>query len=73
MLVGRADPRGTVEYNMALGARRSSSVISYLTALGVPASQLRETSRGALDATGSDSTAWQLDRRVDIDVLGGTP
>ena len=24
MLVGRADPRGTTEYNMALGARRAS-------------------------------------------------
>ncbi len=72
-LVGRADPRGTVEYNMALGARRSTSVMTYLAALGVPASRMQETSRGALDATGSDGAAWQLDRRVDVDVLGATP
>jgi peptidoglycan-associated lipoprotein len=72
-LVGRADPRGTQEYNMALGARRSSSVMSYLTALGVPSTQMRETSRGALDATGSDQAAWQADRRVDVDILDAAP
>jgi hypothetical protein len=30
---------------------------------------MTETSRGALDATGSDEAAWQQDRRVDIDIL----
>lgn len=68
-LVGRADPRGTQEYNMALGARRSNSVQKYLANLGVPAPQLTETSRGSLDATGHDEAAWREDRRVDIDVL----
>ena len=72
-LVGRADPRGTQEYNMALGARRSSSVMNYLVALGVPSTQMRETSRGALDATGSDQAAWQADRRVDVDILDAAP
>jgi outer membrane protein OmpA-like peptidoglycan-associated protein len=67
-LVGRADPRGTEQYNMELGERRSNSVMSYLSGLGVPSPQMSETSRGALDATGSDKSAWQLDRRVDIDV-----
>jgi peptidoglycan-associated lipoprotein len=68
-LVGRADPRGTAEYNMALGERRSNAVVKYLSGLGVGAPQLSETSRGALDATGHDETAWRDDRRVDIDVL----
>jgi peptidoglycan-associated lipoprotein len=72
-LIGRADPRGTQEYNMALGSRRSNAVMSFLAAMGVPGAQMRETSRGALDATGSDETAWQADRRVDVDVLGATP
>jgi peptidoglycan-associated lipoprotein len=67
-LVGRADPRGTQEYNMALGERRSSAALKYLTALGVPGGQLSETSRGALDATGNDEAAWRQDRRVDIDI-----
>jgi peptidoglycan-associated lipoprotein len=72
-LVGRADPRGTQEYNMALGERRSNAVVKYLAGLGVGTGQLRETSRGALDATGSDEAAWRQDRRVDIDILDTTP
>jgi peptidoglycan-associated lipoprotein len=68
-LVGRADPRGTQEYNMALGERRSNATLKYLTALGVDPKQMTETSRGALDATGNDEAAWQQDRRVDIDIL----
>jgi peptidoglycan-associated lipoprotein len=68
-LVGRADPRGTQEYNMALGARRSNAVLKYLSGLGVGNTQLSETSRGALDATGGDEAAWRQDRRVDIDLL----
>ncbi|MEO7113509.1 MAG: OmpA family protein, partial [Polyangiaceae bacterium] len=69
-LIGRADPRGTEEYNMALGARRSSSVMQYLEDSGVSTSQMTDTSRGALDATGTGPHDWHLDRRVDID-LGG--
>jgi peptidoglycan-associated lipoprotein len=68
-LVGRADPRGEKEYNMSLGERRANAVLKYLTALGVGAPQMSETSRGALDATGSDEAAWRDDRRVDIDLL----
>lgn len=65
-LIGRADPRGTEEYNLGLGSQRAGSVSSYLTRLGVQPSQLGVTTRGALDATGSDETGWQKDRRVDI-------
>lgn len=65
-LIGRADPRGEVEYNMSLGARRAAQVDSYLTALGVPVSSLTMTSRGKLDAVGTDEVTWARDRRVDI-------
>jgi peptidoglycan-associated lipoprotein len=68
-LVGRADPRGTQEYNMALGERRANAIIKYLAALGVAAPQMTDTSRGALDATGSDAAGWRQDRRVDIDLV----
>ncbi len=67
-LIGRADPRGTTEYNMALGGRRAHQVTDYLQQHGVSA-RLRETSRGALDATGHDESGWRADRRVDL-VLG---
>ncbi len=65
-LIGRADPRGTEEYNLGLGSRRSHSVSQYLGRLGVAQTQLGVTTRGALDAMGTDESGWKEDRRVDI-------
>jgi peptidoglycan-associated lipoprotein len=65
-LIGRADPRGTEEYNLGLGSRRASSVGTYLEHLGVQQPQLAVTTRGALDATGTDEASWAADRRVDV-------
>ena len=67
-LVGRADPRGEEEYNFALGESRAGSVRSYLAGLGVDAAKIAATSRGELDAIGSDEAGWQRDRRVDVDL-----
>lgn len=67
-LVGRADPRGTDEYNLGLGDRRAHNVSTYLERLGVSASLVNTTTRGALDATGHDDTTWEQDRRVDVDL-----
>ncbi len=66
-LVGRADARGTVEYNMALGDHRADQVLKFLQQRGV--ARVKETTRGALDATGKDENGWREDRRVDL-VLG---
>ncbi|MBV8760414.1 MAG: OmpA family protein [Deltaproteobacteria bacterium] len=65
-LVGRADPRGTEEYNMGLGDRRAHTVSEYLEHLGV--SHVEAKTRGALDATGTDESGWAHDRRVDMQV-----
>jgi peptidoglycan-associated lipoprotein len=65
-LTGRADPRGEVEYNFALGEHRANAVDNYLAQLGVDRNEISETSRGKLDATGTDEAGWQRDRRVDI-------
>ena len=65
-LVGRADPRGTTEYNFVLGAHRAHQVTAYLVQHGVSDNRLWETSRGELDAQGNDEEGWRLDRRVDI-------
>jgi peptidoglycan-associated lipoprotein len=65
-LIGRADPRGTEEYNLGLGSRRAHSVSQYLIRLGVGQPQLAVTTRGALDASGTDESGWKEDRRVDI-------
>ena len=66
-LVGHADPRGETEYNMALGAKRADGVKSFLSGLGVAETRLHQTSRGELDAKGTDEESWLMDRRVDIE------
>lgn len=68
-LTGRADPRGEQEYNMSLGARRAKAVSDYIAKHGVAESQLKLTSRGKLDATGTDEATWNKDRRVDISLV----
>ncbi|MCB9557820.1 MAG: OmpA family protein [Deltaproteobacteria bacterium] len=61
---GHCDPRGTEEYNLALGDRRARSVVNHLKRLGVPSNRLRPVSKGKLEATGSDETSWARDRKV---------
>ena len=67
-LTGRADQRGEGEYNMSLGEARADSVRRYLHDLGVQPERVRATSRGELDATGTDEASFALDRRVDVDL-----
>jgi peptidoglycan-associated lipoprotein len=65
-LIGRTDPRGTDEYNLGLGSKRAYSVKTYLERLGVPAGRLSPTTKGEIDAAGTDEPGWQRDRRVDL-------
>lgn len=65
-IVGRADPRGQTDYNMTLGQARADAVQKYLTEKGVSSGNAQSTSRGAMDATGTDEAGWARDRRVDI-------
>jgi peptidoglycan-associated lipoprotein len=64
-LVGRADSRGTPEYNMALSDRRAQAVKDYLQRMGLPPNRLLPVPRGELDAAGGDEAGWARDRRVD--------
>jgi hypothetical protein len=41
-------------------------VRDFLKHLGVGQGQLAQTTRGALDASGTDDATWKQDRRVDI-------
>jgi len=68
-LVGRADPRGTEEYNLALGDKRANAVSAYLVRMGVAKDQVSITTRGSLDATGRDENSWRRDRRVDLQLM----
>ena len=65
-LVGHADPRGPEDYNLALGMRRAQSVEGYLTREGLDKAKVDTSSRGALDAQGTDEAGWAKDRRVDL-------
>ena len=65
-VVGHADPRGETEDNFALGQRRAGSVAGYLTKAGLPESRIETSSRGELEASGSDTETWAKDRKVEI-------
>ena len=66
LIVGHADPRGDEEYNFGLGQRRADTVVSYLTGRGLSQPQIESSSRGELDAVGTDEGGWRRDRRVEI-------
>ncbi|HSB36403.1 MAG TPA: peptidoglycan-associated lipoprotein Pal [Thermoanaerobaculia bacterium] len=63
---GHCDERGTREYNMALGQRRSSAAKEYLSSLGIDASRLTIVSYGKerpFCAQRSED-CWQKNRRA---------
>jgi peptidoglycan-associated lipoprotein len=64
-LTGLTDPRGTEEYNLALGERRAQSAQQYLKSLGVEG-DVTFSSMGEELATGTDESGWSRDRRVDF-------
>lgn len=68
VLEGHTDERGTREYNVALGERRSKAVAQYLSLLGASASQIENVSFGEERpaAEGSDESVWGKNRRVEI-------
>ena len=68
LLTGHCDPRGEYEFNMVLGAERAENVKTLLTSLGVPDSKVTTSSRGKLDANGTDEASWARDRRVDVEI-----
>lgn len=66
VLEGHCDERGTVEYNMALGAERARAVKSMLVALGISASRISTISYGEeipLEM-GHNEAAYSVNRRV---------
>ncbi len=63
-LTGATDPRGTEEYNIALGDRRAQAVRQYLVSLGVDAGRISVTSVGEEMAEGTDEEGWARDRAV---------
>ncbi|NOY92370.1 MAG: OmpA family protein [Deltaproteobacteria bacterium] len=65
-LTGYCDPRGTEEYNLALGDRRARNVKRFLVSLGVSRRSVSASSVGEEMATGTSESSWSRDRRVDF-------
>lgn len=67
-LEGHCDERGTREYNVALGERRSNSLLEALTSRGVGRGQLTVASFGEERpiALGHDESAWSQNRRAEM-------
>lgn len=65
-LVGHADPRGDEEYNMVLGGQRSENVKGVIVTEGMDGARIETSSRGEMDATGTEEQTWAQDRRVDV-------
>ena len=68
---GNCDERGTAEYNLALGERRTHAVQAYLVGLGVPAGRLSMTSYGKEKPVCVESveSCWFRNRRAHFSLL----
>ena len=68
---GNCDPRGTNEYNMALGERRALIAKKYLVNLGVEEAKLTTVSYGEerMLLHGHDELSWAQNRRADFVVV----
>jgi len=69
---GHTDSRGTVEYNLALGAKRATAVRDYLVSLGIPAERVTTISYGKeLPLCQEESeSCWAQNRRAHFVILG---
>lgn len=67
-LEGHADERGTTEYNLALGERRSMSVRSFLMSNGAKAEQVKVVSYGEERPAvmGHSEEVYSQNRRVEV-------
>jgi len=72
VLEGHGDERGSREYNIALGEQRAKSIANTMKLQGVSESQLEVVSYGEEKpaAFGSDESAWEQNRRVEINYQG---
>ena len=65
LIEGHCDERGTREYNLALGERRSNATRNYLISMGISPDRISTVSFGKErpDIEGSYEDAWHLNRR----------
>lgn len=68
---GHCDERGTAEYNLSLGHRRSGAAADYLVSLGLPANRLRTVSYGKErpQCTDPRESCWWRNRRAHFKIV----
>lgn len=69
---GHCDERGTNEYNLALGQRRSNEALSYIVSLGVDRNRFKTISYGEERpfCRESNESCWQKNRRARFVING---
>lgn len=69
---GHCDERGTNEYNLALGQKRTSTSLDYLISLGIDRSRFKTVSYGEERpfCTESNEACWQRNRRARFVITG---
>ena len=72
-VAGHSDERGSDEYNIALGRRRSEQAKKYLTDRGIDGARIETTSFGRERpaVTGTTEDAWAKNRRDEFEVVAG--
>jgi len=70
---GHCDDRGSDEYNIALGRRRSETAKRYLTDRGIDASRIETVTFGRERPAvmGSSEDAWAKNRRDEFEIIAG--
>ncbi len=65
---GHCDERGTIEYNLALGERRSNAAWKFLNALGISGSKMSTISYGEENPAdpARNAAAWARNRRAEF-------
>lgn len=67
LIEGRADWRGTAEYNLGLGDRRAQAAKQYLVTIGVPETSIEVLSKGDLEAVeNAAEDVMSKDRRAEL-------
>ena len=74
LIEGHADERGTREYNIALGARRATTVRNFLAQNGINGSRIRTISYGKERpvAVCNDISCWSQNRRAQTVLNAGS-
>jgi peptidoglycan-associated lipoprotein len=72
-IAGHTDNRGSDEYNLALGQRRSASAKRYLVSRGIAENRIETVSFGEERpaAAGENEAAWARNRRDEFEIIAG--